>query len=89
MILETIPSLNFYLFKVEDRKLFIPTVGDRKWGGGGGEGGRWQLPIPSPPFYFDSNSISNKAARKGRNNDDKQTWLPGGPSLIALTRSLR
>ena len=60
MILETIPSLNFYLFKVEDKKLFIPTVGDREWGGGGW----WQLPIPSPPFYFDSNSISNKAARK-------------------------
>ena len=60
MILETIPSLNFYLFKVEDRKLFIPTVGDREWGGGEGEGGRGKMaithPIPSLllrfQFYF-------------------------------------
>ena len=71
-----------------DRKLFIPTVDNREsgeGGGGRGEGGNY----PSPPFYFDSNSISNKAARKGRNNDDNQTWLPSGPSFVALTRSLR
>ena len=69
-----------------DRKLFIPTVGNRESGeGGGGKGGNY----PFPPFYFDSNSISNKAARKGRNNDDNQTWLPSGPSFVALTRSLR
>ena len=56
MILETIPSLNFYLFKVEDRKLFIPTVGDREWGGGGkGEGGNYPshpLPSTSIPILF-------------------------------------
>lgn len=70
-----------------DRKLFIPTVGNRESGEGegGGKGGNY----PFPPFYFDSNSISNKAAKKGRNNDDNQTWLPGGPSFVALTRSLR
>ena len=62
------PSLNFDVLKLEDRKFFIPAVGDRK-SEGGGEGGNY----PSPPFYFDSNSISNKAAWKGRNNDDNQT----------------
>ena len=74
-----------------DRKLFIPTVGNREsgeGGGGRGEGGKGGN-YPSPPFYFDSNSISNKAAKKGRNNDDNQTWLPGGPSFVALAHSLR
>ena len=56
MILETIPSLNFYLFKVEDRKLFIPTVGDREWGGGGRGKVAITHPIPSLllrfQFYF-------------------------------------
>ena len=61
------PSLNFDVLKLEDRKFFIPAVGDRK--SEGGEGGNY----PSPPLYFDSNSISNKAAWKGRNNDDNQT----------------
>ena len=74
-----------------NRKLFIPTVGNREsgeGGGGRGEGGKGGN-YPSPPFYFDSNSISNKAAKKGRNNDDNQTWLPGGPSFVALAHSLR
>ena len=68
MILETIPSLNFYLFKVEDRKLFIPTVGDREWGGGEGgkgEGGNYPshpLPSTSIPILFQTRRQGKEGA---------------------------
>ena len=45
------PSLNFDVLKLEDRKFFIPAVGDRK--SEGGEGGNYpSLPPISIPILY-------------------------------------